>query len=117
MPRPGVGNPNNKGGGRKSAYEERQDAIWHEDLWKNVQDIDGLIAKVKSRKYAARDIASLKILQGNERLLGRLMDKLVPSKIDITTLGEAMKTENLNNPEVDKIKTQYEEALRKLILK
>lgn len=31
--------------------------------------------------------------------------------------GDAIKTENLNGPEVDKIKAQYEEALRKLILK
>jgi len=31
--------------------------------------------------------------------------------------GDAIKTENLHGPEVDKIKTQYEEALRKLILK
>lgn len=31
--------------------------------------------------------------------------------------GDAIKTENIHGPEVDKIKTQYEEALRKLILK
>lgn len=78
----------NKGGGRKSMYEERQDALWHEDIWKHEQDIDALIDKVRSRKYAGRDIAALKLLQGNERLIAKFMDKLVPTKLDVTSGGK-----------------------------
>lgn len=72
------GNPGNKGGGRKSAYQERVDAEWHEKVWKDQQDVDALIDKVRSRKYAGRDIAALKLLQGDKYLIGKFMDKLVP---------------------------------------
>lgn len=84
--------------GRKSMYEERQDAIWHEDIWKNAQDIDSLINRIKSRKYAARDIAALKILQGDKTLIAKFMDKLIPTKIDIQVTpidAEAKKSADL----------------------
>ena len=85
------GNPGNKGGGRKSAYLERKDAEWHEMVWKNEQDIDALILKVQSKKYAGRDIAALSLLQGDKYLIGKFMDKLVPDLHDIKSGDEPLK--------------------------
>ncbi len=74
--------------GRKSMYEERQDALWHEYVWKQEQDIEALDLKIKSGRYSGRDVAALMLLKGNERLIAKFMDKMVPTKIDVTTKGK-----------------------------
>lgn len=98
----GVGNA---GGGRKSAYEERKDAEWHELVWKGEQDIEALINKIKSRKYAGRDIAALKLLQGDKYLIGKFMDKLVPDLHDIKSDGQrifALPSELIEKNDINK---------------
>ena len=78
----------NSGGGRKSAYEERQDAAWHEEVWKSAQDIEVLEKKIESKVYAGRDIAALNLLKGDKYLIGKFMDKLVPDLHDHTSKGQ-----------------------------
>lgn len=72
------GQSGNRGGGRHSAYQERQDAEWHSSVWGMDQDISVLENKIKSGVYCARDIAALKILQGDRQLISKLMDKILP---------------------------------------
>ena len=89
-----MGNPNakgtigNKGGYRKSAYEEHKDAEWTGQLWRGEHDVEVLEKKVLSKKYSGKDIATLKILKGNERLIAKVMDKLIPDLHDHTSGGE-----------------------------
>lgn len=94
----------NPGGGRPSAYKERQDAEWHELVWKSVQDVSELENKIATKKYAGRDIAALRLLKGDKYLIGKFMDKLVPNKLDITSDGKALPQPILNflNEKVDR---------------
>ena len=64
--------------GRRSAYAEHRDALWHEKIWKDAQDVDALEQKITGKKYAGRDMAALKLLQGDKYVIGKFMDKLVP---------------------------------------
>lgn len=68
----------NQGGGRSSAYLEQQDAEWHAAIWKEDQDIDVLRKKLESGRYCVRDVAALKALQGDHRVLCKIMDKILP---------------------------------------
>ena len=86
----------NKGGSRRSAYQEKRDAEWHADIWKHQQDVDALIEKVKGRKYAGRDIAALKLLQGDKYIIGKFMDKLVPNLVDVSSNGETLSVVVMN---------------------
>ena len=95
MGRPGVGNPGNKGGkpgasGRSSAYKEHQDAEWHADVWKNKQDMAALEARIASGEYSGRDMALLMLLKGNDKIVSKFMDKLVPDLHDVKSGGETI---------------------------
>lgn len=72
------GSLGNKGGSRKSLFDERKDAEWMEFVWKNEHDVEKLEKKVGSKRYSGRDVVALKLLQGNDRLMAKFMDKLVP---------------------------------------
>lgn len=89
MPNPN-GNPGNKGGRRKSAYQERQDAIWHDEKWRIETDVPVLKAKLETGKYSVRDVFLAKALQGNERILGIFANKLLPDLHDHTSKGQRM---------------------------
>ena len=78
MPRPGVGNPGNKGGARKSAYVEHQDAQWHADVWKNQQQKEVLDQRIATGVFSGRDMALKKLLVGDRTIVAKFMDKLVP---------------------------------------
>lgn len=82
----------NKGGGRASAYEEVQNAIWHAEKWEIDSDVPMLQAKLKSGKYSVRDVFLAKALQGNERILGIFANKLLPDLVDHTTNGKDLPT-------------------------
>lgn len=98
----------NKGGGRKSAYQELQDALDLEDAFVNEQDVAALVAKIKSGKFSIFDRMKLLALSGKETTINKLIDKLVPTKIaaDHTTKGQPMPTPilaSLNNNSVEEI--------------
>lgn len=81
------GNPGNKGGGRKSAYQEIQDAEWHEKVWNDSQDVDALERLILSKNYSGRDMAALRLLKGDKYLIGKFMDKLVPDLHELSGPG------------------------------
>jgi len=78
--------------GRKSAYEEKQDANFVADLWYVGKDIDALkerLRPVKGKKIAARDVFAFLVLTAmlpgrRETSLLKLADKLLPDKIDVS---------------------------------
>ena len=78
----------NKGGGRASAYQEVQNAIWQADKWEVDSDVPALQAKLKTGKYSVRDVFLAKALQGNERILGIFANKLLADLVDVTSKGE-----------------------------
>lgn len=54
----------------------------------------------------------------NASLLGKWADKVLADRHEISGPdGEPMQVENTNGPEVDKIRSQYEAELKKLIIK
>ena len=53
----------------------------------------------------------------NPSLLGKWADKVLADRHEISTDLGSTTNDSIDNPEADKIRTQYEEALRKLILK
>jgi hypothetical protein len=82
MPRGGI--KGNKGGGRKSAYQEKADA---EQLWAMFDDptkIADIRKRVESGVFSVRDVMQLKMLGGNERLIAEVFKKLFPDleKVD-----------------------------------
>lgn len=85
-----AGNQNaisNKGGGRRSAYQEAESALWHSEKWEIDSDVPSLQAKLKSGKYSVRDVFLAKALQGNEKILGIFANKLLPDLHDVRTTG------------------------------
>lgn len=73
----------NKGGRRPSAYEEHKNADFTVDLWENdSKEVQELVKKIKSGKFAAKDRFALLALQGNERILKAIYDKLTPDAIN-----------------------------------
>lgn len=102
----------NKGGARKSAYAERQDAIWHEEKWKLETDVPVLQAKLRTGKYSVRDVFLAKALQGNEKILGIFANKLLADRHDVTTLGEAIPASVAMTTAQAAILAKYEEDLR-----
>lgn len=78
MSRPGVGNPGNKGGGRKPESVERKDKIWLKEKWEQDSMLEALKEKLKSGKYSIRDVFLAKALQGNERILNVCANKMLP---------------------------------------
>jgi len=78
----------NKGGNRGSLKAEFQDMQWHQKVWEDGQNISALEEKIKSGKYAGRDMAALRLLKGDKTIIAKFMDKLVPTLVDVTSKGE-----------------------------
>ena len=92
----------NKGGGRKSAYEEFLDAQWHKGVWDNPTALEELGKKIASGVYSVRDIFLYKALAGkSDRVLGIFANKILPdismmisptgNDVQINLVGEAEK--------------------------
>lgn len=76
------GNPGNKGGGRKNASQEKADFDFLVKLWDGDEKIlDKIQSIVSSGNFGAKHIVALKCLNGDEKLLKTLMDKLFVNKI------------------------------------
>jgi hypothetical protein len=71
----------NKGGGRKSAFQEQADAAFFADLWNGRLKKERLQRKIQKGRYGAKHILAVKILEGNEKLLAKLLDKFFPDQI------------------------------------
>lgn len=104
MPAP-MGNKNalgNRGGGRKSAYDEIKEAEWLTEAWNCDQDVESLRKKIEDEKtYSVRDMLLWKALNGSEAVLKRFADAIFPGKVDLS-INQPMLTpeeveERLNN--------------------
>ena len=80
------GKPNlrgNKRSGRKSAYQEHQDAAREFELMYSAQDIEVIKEKLrKKQKISIREVMLLKEAGGNDRLIATHYSKVVPDKIE-----------------------------------
>jgi hypothetical protein len=79
-----IGNQNavgNKGGGRKSAYQENADASMLREMFLNPMSRDEVQAKLKSGKYSLKDLFVSKGYAGNERVLLALFHKYFPDDL------------------------------------
>ena len=83
MPRPGVGNPGNSGGGRKSAYQERADAefLWNIFLQKLSKEE---LTEILKGDHSIKDAWIAKAYAGNERFIQQIVHKLFPDKKEHT---------------------------------
>ena len=59
MPRPGVGNPGNKGGARHSAIVEQAMGEKVKFLFRTDHDKEALVAKIQSGFYSGWDVVML----------------------------------------------------------
>jgi hypothetical protein len=90
-----IGNQNavgNKGGGRKSAYQENADASMLREMFLTPMSRDEVQAKLKSGKYSLKDLFVSKGYAGNERVLLALFHKYFPDDLLVnrqTDEGEA----------------------------
>ena len=73
----------NRGGRRKSAYEEMRDAIWHKEKWEIETDVPVLQDKLKTGTYSVRDVFLAKALQGNDKILCVFANKLLADLVDL----------------------------------
>lgn len=101
----------NKGGGRKSAYQEYLDAQKHYQAWTQPQDLNALVKRIKSRKYSVWDVFVMRALKADPRILAKFADKIMPDltmlmgpgggAIEIDLLGEAEKRAKVYEEEDD----------------
>ena len=71
----------NKGGGRKSAYQEGADAAMLREMFLAPMSRDEVQAKLKSGKYSLKDLFVSKGYTGNERVLLALFNKNFPDDL------------------------------------
>ena len=102
--RPGVGNPGNRGGGRKSAYKEYADARALIDIWEGRKTQEELKKIIKSGKYGAKHVFAAKCMSGDIKALSKIVDKLYANKHDIVQ-------KNIEVKEVDPVDLEKLENL------
>ncbi len=76
-----MGNKNavgNRGGGRKSAYQELADAALLREMFFGEFSRDELQAKIRSGEYSLKDRFVSEAFTGNERMLLALFNKAFP---------------------------------------
>ena len=79
----------NKGGGRKSAYQEHKDArmLWDVFLKQHTKEE---LTEILQSKHAIKDVWLAKAFAGNERFISQIIHKLFPEGIDITSRGKSI---------------------------
>ncbi len=93
----------NKGGGRKSAYQEGADAAMLREMFLAPMSRDEVQAKLKSGKYSLKDLFVSKGYAGNERVLLALFNKNFPD--DLLTTESRKKDADGNDPAKDAVKS------------
>lgn len=78
----------NKGGGRKSAIQERINTDFLVDLWHGKLDLKTLQKKIKrGNGYGMMHVVAVKCINGDTKMISKVMDKLFPNqqRIEQTT--------------------------------
>lgn len=113
MPR--GGKKGNRGGGRKSAYQEQLDAQQLYKAFFEEQDVGAIVAKIQSGKFSIFDRAKALGLAGKERVIMGMLNKLVPDlarfdgKVETTSAGDP----STLTPRTKKIIEEFEERMRR----
>lgn len=97
MPAP-RGNKNalgNKGGGRKSAYQELSNAQFLWEFFHTPINRAELAKRIATGECTPKEIWMLKIVSGNERLISDMFKKLFPDSVNLTA--------NLNQKQMSEI--------------
>ena len=68
----------NRGGGRKSAYEELREAKWLQSVWNGDVNILELEQKLQNGSYSVRDRLLYDALRGDPGALRMLANKALP---------------------------------------
>ena len=95
----------NKGGGRKSAYEEMAVAEVLNDIFFREFNLDQLKARIDSGSYSVIDLFILKGLKGDVRIMTSVFNRIFPDKINLHTnsVYGRKSTEKLQDEELDRI--------------
>ena len=80
---PQAGTKGNKGGGRKSAYEERQRAEALFQAFYNDNDQERLEAKIRTGKFSIWDRIVLTAMEGDTKVLNALSNKAFPDQLKV----------------------------------
>lgn len=105
----------NKGGGRKSAYQEAKDAKFLDQIWEgdyDEEELERLVKQKKKRKGAKHVFAAL-ALAGSEKTLNKLVDKLFANKQDITFEDNRESPDEVTTEESTNIQDAINSALYK----
>lgn len=71
----------NKGGGRKSAYQERADARDADSMFYNEMNQEELERKIASGKFSIKDRLVLTAMEGDSIILSKVLQKVLPDKL------------------------------------
>jgi len=99
---------NGKGTGRKPLPVEMAQRQKETELMYEQQDVEEVLTRIKQKKYSVRDAMLAKELKGNESLIGKHYQKVVPDKVDVTSGGEKMGIIYLPQRENERLETTTE---------
>ena len=83
MPRPGVGNPGNRGGGRKSAYQEKADAQFLLDFFFKKHTKVELKEMLEKGHYSVSEVMLTKAYAGDMKAILAVFNKLFPDTLNV----------------------------------
>jgi hypothetical protein len=106
-----------KATGRKSAFEERQDAQDAARIWFDEAEKVKLQEKYKSGKMSGREIFHLMVLEKNEKMVKTLADKMLPDKIDSVGLSNGFSVIGQALEKTDLLRQEFEKKLKEEIVK
>lgn len=91
MPRPGVGNPKNKGGGRKPAAKEKKELEYLLTMWHDPKKVAALLKRYeKGQAVSLQELYVIRAYVSDKtgRIICSIADKIVPSKLDDEALKQ-----------------------------
>lgn len=99
----------NKGGGRKSAYQELADATEAYRIFFHEHSQEELEEKIRSGTFSIKDRFLLTAMEGDTNVITKAYHKAVPDNVDVTSKGESINT----SPEIIKLADKAAELLKK----
>jgi len=97
------GTKGNKGGGRKSHYQEKADANFLWDIFNNKYTPEELKVMLDGETISIRQVWIRALLRGNERFIGQMVHKLFPDKQELGGMdGEKLDLGLTINNAIDK---------------
>ena len=101
------GNPGNRGGGRKSAYQEMVDANMLWEVFNKEYTREELEKVLKSGKHSIKDTWIAKAYAGNERFIQQIIHKLFADKKQIEMGGFEGEPIEISDPIMTAINKAY----------